>query len=126
MKKHFYILVSIVAALFVTPRTSSAQVSKDMIIPDQSSSILDENWTGAAGGESLLDALLAFVRDFLFTISGVVAIGIMIFLWFRLLMARGQPEEFKKVMLWFVYTGIGVLCIAASYAAVSIVSGISF
>jgi|GEM_PF-1343934 len=52
----------------------------------------------------MIDTLLAFVRDSIFSLLALLAIGMFIFIGARLFMARGNQEEFKKAMNMFLYT----------------------
>ncbi|MCD5375329.1 pilin [Candidatus Gracilibacteria bacterium] len=94
---------------------------KAAIIPDNGSQVL----TSAETGEGLLDALLLFARDGIFALMAVVAIGMFLFIGGRLLMARGNPEQFKKAMMSFVYAAIGIFVVAAAWALVKLIAGIN-
>gem|GEM_PF-2562006 len=56
----------------------------------------------------------------------VLAIGLFVYLGIKLLIARGNEEEYKKAMLGFVYAISGLAIIPLAYALVTFVSQINF
>jgi len=40
-------------------------------------------------------------------------------------MARGNPEEFKKALMSFMYAVIGIFIVAFSWAAVRLIAGLN-
>ncbi|USN58045.1 MAG: hypothetical protein H6767_06965 [Candidatus Peribacteria bacterium] len=73
----------------------------------------------------MLDQVFAYARDSIFGLLSLVAIAAFIYIGFRLISARGNPEEFKKVMLHLIYAGIGLFVISFAYAAVRLIAGIN-
>ena len=66
---------------------------------------------------------LASGQSFLFGVLGVVAVGVFIYLGFKLFSAQGNEEEFKKAWKALVYAVIGLALIPASFAIVKVVTG---
>ncbi len=98
---------------------------RDSIIPTQNPGVLTGG-TGAQDGTSLLDAILAYIRDSLFGLMALVAIGVFLWIGGRFLVARGNPEEFKKAWTQFLYAIIGIFIVAFAWAAVRLVVGLNF
>lgn len=73
-----------------------------------------------------LDTVLLYARDFIFGILGVVAIGVFLFIGARLLVARGNPDEFKKGLNMFIYAIVWLFVVSAAYAAVRLVAWLNF
>lgn len=123
MKKLFLMFICFISS-FYTLETFAAldgDAIKDAIIPQPS--------TVTVSGESLdgqwfLDYVLDFARDSIFALMALIAIGMFLFIWWRLIIARWNPEEFKKAMLSFVYAAIGIFVVAAAWAIVRLVAGI--
>lgn len=77
-------------------------------------------------GTDLLDSTLVWVRDSIFALMAVIAIGVFLFIGGKLVIARGNPEEFQKALMMFIYAAIGIFIVAFSWAAVRLVVGINF
>ena len=95
------------------------------IIPTQNPGVL----TGGAGtqsGTSLLDSILAYIRDSLFGLMALIAIGVFLWIGGRFIVARGNPEEFKKAWLQFLYAIIGIFIVAFAWAAVRLIAGLNY
>lgn len=122
MKYIFYITITYLSLIREIFALSSDEL-KDAIIPPTGNGVLSTN-TDAQSGEWFLDAILAFVRDSVFALIALIAIGVFLFIGWRLIMARGNPEEFKKALMSFIYAAIGIFVVAASWAIVRLVAGI--
>ncbi|MCH2188503.1 pilin [Candidatus Gracilibacteria bacterium] len=79
----------------------------------------------AGEGKDGLDALFVFITNSLSTLLVAIAIGMFLFIGFRLVAARGNPEEFSKAMKSFVFAIIGLFIVAAAWAVVRITAGLS-
>jgi len=79
---------------------------------------LDHDW------KWLLFSLLWYVRDSIFWLLMVIAISVFIWIWARLLMARWNPEDFKKWLMHFLYAIIWLFVIAASWSIVKMISSL--
>lgn len=95
-------------------------LNKDDIVPYNSTSVL----TSGSTGTSLLDVVLDFLRDSVFALMAVVAIGMFLFIGGRLIAAQWNPEEFSKAMKSFVYAAVWIFMVAFAWAVVKIVAGI--
>lgn len=122
MKKILYIFMWIISFLHIgNVFALTTDELKQGIIPDPSTI----TYAGSDLEElSLLDYILGFFRDSIFALMALIAIGMFLFIGWRLVMARGNPEEFKKAMLSFVYAAIGIFVVAAAWAMVKLVAGI--
>lgn len=127
MKQLFYIALSFYSFLFSARVFAADSLSKDdlktAIIPDSANDILSWDAAGATW-EWFLDMLLGFIRDSIFTLLVLIAIGMFLFIGGRLVMARWNPEEFKKAMKSLVYAVIGILFVSLAWAVVRLISGI--
>ena len=128
MKYFYHLSIACLAQCFTLIASAAAPVIllseeelKNAIIPANGSQVL----TSTESGEGVLDALLTFARDGIFALMALLAIGMFLFIGGRLLMARGNPEQFKKAMLSFVYAAIGIFIVAAAWALVRLVAGIN-
>lgn len=127
MKYFYHISIAFFTQIFTLIASSHAIDAKTeeelkwAIIPNNGNQVL----TSSESGEGLLDALLNFVRDGIFALMAVLAIGMFLFIGGRLIMARWNPEQFKKAMLSFVYAAIGIFVVAAAWAIVRLIAGIN-
>ncbi len=124
--KYIYILLfaflSIMSSYSVfAVDTLSSDDLRDTIIPSNS------NWviTSTASWEWLLDAIFVFARDGIFSLMALIAIAVFLWIWGRLIVARWNPEEFKKALMSFVYAAVGIFVVAAAWAIVRFVAGIN-
>ena len=79
-----------------------------------------------SGDESILTGLFQYVRDFIFDILWLIAVGVFLYFWFKLISAQWNPEELKKVLVWFVYAVIGLAIIPLSWTLVRLISSLEF
>ena len=124
MKKILYFFVALHLSL-LSYRDNFADVDpdlKDKIIPNPSS----VTYLGdSIEGEGFLDYILGFARDTMFALLSLLAIGMFLFIGGRLVVARGNPEEFKKALMSFVYAAVGLFVVAFAWALVRMVAGIN-
>lgn len=119
MKKPILILSS----LLVFMHSHMVQgFSKDDIIPSQNPTVLN----ATEDGTGLLDAVLLFFKDSLFALMALIAIAVFLYIWGKLIVARWNPEEFKKALMSFLYAVIGIFIVAFAWAAVKLVAGLNF
>ena len=70
--------------------------------------------------------LAEYIRDIIASLIGIVALGVFLYLWFKLISARWQQEEFKKVITHFIYAVIWLACVPLAWGVVKLVSSLSF
>ncbi|MDD2745056.1 MAG: hypothetical protein PHU93_00825 [Candidatus Gracilibacteria bacterium] len=85
-----------------------------------------ENSAEADENVSIQGNFLKTIQVYLLGAYAVVAIGSMIFIGFKLFTAKGDPGEFKKAWIAFVYVAVGLVIAPLAYVVVRIVSGFSF
>lgn len=129
MKYFYHISIAFFAQLFTVIASSAADPIEAMTEDELKSAIIpggsSQVFTSTESWEWLLDALLVFARDGIFALMAVIAIGMFLFIGGRLIMARGNPEQFKKALMSFVYAAIGIFVVAAAWAIVKLVAGIN-
>lgn len=124
MKKYLYIFISLVTSLnfisLTAIETLSEEELRNAITPSGSSDVI----RSTATGEWLLDAVLEFIRDSVFRLLLLIAVGMFLYIGWKLLIARWNPEELKKALTSFVYAWIGLFVVAAAYALVTFIAWI--
>ena len=128
MKYFYHLSIACITQIFTLIASAKEPIEimgnddlRNAIIPNNANQVL----TSSETGEWLLDALLDFARDGIFALMAVVAIGMFLFIGWKLLMARGNAEEFKKALMSFIYTAIGIFVVAAAWAIVKLIAGIN-
>ncbi len=94
------------------------------IIPDSYTTVVDPQGN-VLQGTGLFEYVLGFLRDSIFAFMALIAIAVFLFIGWKLIIARGNPEEFKKAMMSFVYAAIGIFMVAFAWAAVKLVAWIN-
>ncbi len=121
MKKIYLSCIAFFATLQTSFLYGADEVSvdelKNAIIPESANNVLSPD-ARSAQGVSFLDQIFEFVRDSIFKVLMLLAIGVFIFIGARLVIARGNPEEFKKALQSFVYAVVGIFVVAAAWVIV--------
>ena len=118
-KKVSYICIGFILHI----STIFADVTKDSIlegmVPKGTKIIADID---SGNGLGSLDVIFAWIKDSIFWLLMLLAIWVFLFLWIRLVIARWNPEEFKKAMQSLLYAVVWLFVVSASWAAVKLVS----
>lgn len=127
LKKYLLLLIFVKFILIIS--FSSFIVSAEFIdIKDTLIDISDDNLFESTedDGISLLVEVFKWVKDSIRDVLMLIAVWAFLFIWIRLGMARGNPEEFKKWLIHLVYTIVWIFIVVAAWALVKIVAWISF
>lgn len=90
------------------------------------------NWTGTiidnAWGQwlSLLDWVLRYFKNSMFDLLALLVIAVFIYIWWKLVVARWKPDEFKKAMMNFIYVVVWIFIVSAAWAIVKVVTWLNF
>jgi len=117
MKK---ILAAIFANIVYYSSVFAATIDPDSILPTDTTVVSWIDW-----GNVVVDSLL-YVKDTIFNLMALIAISVFLYLWYKLIVARWNEEDFKKALLSFVYAIVGIVMASLAYALVSFVSWIQF
>lgn len=84
-------------------------------------------WNGTWNNswEDQIDLILVWVRDSIDTLLPIIAVGVFLFTWIRIAMARWNAEEFKKAFMQMVYAVIGIFIVWFAWAAVKLIAGLN-
>ncbi len=99
---------------------------KNSIIPTWNDSISAvEEWDlEISWDNNLLNNLLKYIKNSLSYLLAVISIWVFLFIWWRLVVARWNPEEFKKALTHFIYAIVWIFVITASWLIVKLFTGI--
>ena len=104
---------------FILISTIFADIKDDMI-PVANTIISNATWDG------WLMAIFSYMKETIFYLLMIISVWAFLFVGFKLVMAKWNPEEFKKAFLNFVYIVVGIALVSLAYVLVSLVSGIKF
>jgi len=97
-------------------------ISEDIIpLTDNENAIIDTEFDG-----TYTTFILKYIRDSIFDLLALIAIAVFIFIGARLVIARWNPEEFKKAIMQFIYAIVWLAIVAISWVAVKLVSSLDF
>lgn len=117
MKKLFWIISALFYILLAqSTHAISIQWELEKVTDSKISNISEDNWL------SMLASLAAWFKTEIMTLVWVFSIGVFIFIWMKVVMARWNPEEFKKAMLYFVYAVIWIFFIFMAWWLVRLVT----
>ena len=105
---------------FAFLQTSFANLQEDIIPTSSTETVLGWTWWA-----NILDDLLAYVRDSIFGLLAMIAIWVFLYIGFKLVIARWNPEEFKKTLNMLIYAVIGIFIVSFAFAAVRLVAGLN-
>lgn len=77
-------------------------------------------------GLTTFDNLLIYFKNSIFTLLELLVIAVFIYIWWRLVVARWKPDEFKKALTHFIYVVVWIFLISSAWAIVKIVTWLSF
>jgi hypothetical protein len=69
--------------------------------------------------------LFAWLKSKIMGVVGVLAIWVFIFIGIKFVMARWNPEEFKKTWMYFIYAVIWIFAIFMAWWLVKLISSLS-
>jgi len=93
------------------------------IIPTRETAIVD-NEVILDGSSTIF--LLEYIKESIFGLLAFITIAVFIFIGARLVMARWNPEEFKKAIMQFIYAIVWLAIVAISWAAVKLIWSLNF
>ena len=115
----FWILISFYF-LFIE-FVEAVDIQSSMLPSTENNIISDEdNWF------DILDSIFAFIKNSIFTLLMLIAIWAFLYVWAKLISARGNPEELKKATINFVYIVVWLFIVSAAYAVVKLISQLNF
>lgn len=120
MKRYLYIFIAFISLIHFN--FVKAGLQSDMLPVKWNKTVVATSNTW----ETPLNNVFKFIKDFLFDILWIIAVWVFLYFWFKLIAARWNPEEFKKVLMGFVYAIVWLAIIPLAWWAVKLVSSLSF
>lgn len=115
MKKIFYVLIVFLTNIYLT----TASLKKSML-PNNNTIWISWKWTDS------LNQVFIYAKNFLFAVLWLIAVWVFLFFWFKLISAKWDPEELKKVLMWFVYAIVWLAVIPLAWWIVKLVASLNF
>ena len=95
-------------------KNSLLNISKNNVINNSS-----DNWLTS------MQSILIWIKNTLTGFLLIIAVGVFLYIWIRIVLARWNPEEFKKAWMHLIYAVIWIFIVSMAWAAVTLVSGLS-
>lgn len=97
---------------------------KDSMIKWQENTVVawikeNEDWFSA------LDWIINYIQNSLTWLILVIALWVFLYIWIKLVIARWNPEEFKKQLMHFVYAWVWIFLVSAAWAIVKLVASLN-
>lgn len=71
---------------------------------------------------SMLDSIFNYIQNSISWLILLIALWVFLYIWINLVIARWNPEDFKKHMMQFVYAAIWFFVVSISWAIVKLVA----
>jgi hypothetical protein len=72
-----------------------------------------------------LFSIFEWIRNSMETLLPIVAVWVFLFVGIRIVMAKWNPEEFKKAWMQMIYAVVGIFVVWFAWAAVKLVAGLN-
>ena len=99
----------------------AARFGKDDIIPRWESIVPSGSLPSGTG---FLDGLAEYAKDTIFGVLVLVVIGMFLYIGTKLIIARGQPEEFGNAMKSLVFVVVGIFVVSVAWLWVQLISSL--
>ncbi len=73
-----------------------------------------------------LETIFGFIRDTIFSLILVTCLWVFLYTWTKLIIARWNQEEFKKALVWFIYTVVWITVTSLAWAIIKFASWMEF
>lgn len=121
MKKILFSLFSLL--IIFSTNISFAWLQEDMLPTKVTDTIIE---TSKQNADSPLNPIFWFVKDSIFALLWIFAVWVFLYFWIKLISARWNPEEFKKVQQWFINAVIWLAIIPLALWLVKLISSLQF
>ena len=93
----------------------------------QSKMLPSEAWYNWASWEwtAPLSNLVVYAKNFIFSILWLIVVWVFLYHWYNLVTSKWKPDEFKKAIMWLIYTIVWLSIIPLAWTAVKIISWIT-
>ncbi len=124
MIKYFLIIISTIITTINKAFAVWNTYILDNLTTTHEETILDwvEDVNAGSWNLWILDTIINFFQDSISNLILLIALWVFIYIWINLVIAKWNPEDFKKYMLQFVYAAIWFFIVSAAWAIVKIVA----
>ncbi len=126
MKKIFFILFWFFIQIFWVFASSNASSSKikDWIL--NSLPWHDKVISNSEAWKDSLTSLLLYWKNTIFDLLALIAVWVFLYIWYKIIMAKWKPEEFKKAFMHLVYAIVWIVIISLAWVIIVFVAGLKF
>jgi hypothetical protein len=119
LKKSFYILVWFF--LFITNSFAVSNVIKDWILKwiKADNTVIDNvEW------KEWIESIFNYTKNTIFDLLALIVIWVFLYIWYKIIISKGNPEEFKKAFMMLIYAVLWMLFVALAWVIVVFISGL--
>ncbi len=80
--------------------------------------VANTNW------KKSINSLFVYWKETIFWVLALIVIWVFLYLWFKIIMARWKPEEFKKAFIMLIYAIIWLLIVSLSWVLVTFITSL--
>ena len=117
LKSFFFFIITFFSSLYLALASSGASIKDDIIPRPEDITVEWTDW---------LNGIFKFFRESIFNLLALITIGVFLYIWARLVVARWNPEELKKTWTSFIYAIVGIVLVSLSWAIVKLVAWLDF
>ena len=71
-----------------------------------------------------IENLFDYTKNTIFELLALIVIWTFLYIWYKIVISRGNPEEFKKAWMMLIYAILWMLIIALSWVIIVFISGL--
>jgi len=71
-----------------------------------------------------IEELFKYTKNTIFEVLALIVIWVFLYIWYKIVISRWNPEEFKKAFMMLIYTVLWMLFIALSWVIIIFISGL--
>ena len=71
-----------------------------------------------------VEELFKYTKNTIFDLLALIVIWVFLYIWYKIVISRWNPEEFKKAFMMLIYTVLWMLFVALAWVIVVFISGL--
>jgi hypothetical protein len=118
LKKIFFVLIWI---FYSSSVFAVSDVIKNWILDwvQSTNTVIDDiDW------KSWVEGLFNYAKTTIFDLLALIVIWTFLYIWYKIIISRWNPEEFKKAFMMLIYAVLWMLFVALSWVIVVFISGL--
>ena len=71
-----------------------------------------------------INDILTYAKNTIFDLLALIVIWVFLYIWYKIVISRWNPEEFKKAFMMLIYAVLWMLFVALAWVIVVFISGL--